>query len=355
MKRIRRDLSSFSLLRAMDDLARQQGLPIRESTTASAIFPLLASRFARQQEDDKLFHGQRAESMFAYVASALGKCRIIKSEDAGEIFSSDDLLRTPDYRLVLEGGQQLLIEVKNCHHSDPSKPLKLRMSDIEGLGAYATAFSCELLIAVYWSRWKSWTLLRIGDLKEQGQHYTVSMIEAMAKNQMYRLGDRTIATIPALSLRLVNSPDVEKSVDQEGRHLFKLAAANLYCGTDRISEKLEERITWFLMNYGAWKVLEAPAEIEGGRLSAMTFIVAPRERANPDQEFEVVGALSELVSRQYDDVTTDSGAVTRISPTAEPSEFGVLIPEDFKGTALRLWQFELHPPAPTEDFKADSD
>jgi hypothetical protein len=98
------------------------------------------------------------------------------------------------------------------------------------------------------------------------------------------------------------------------------------------------------MNNSRWECSEEPAaEFDGDRLAAVTYLVTPPERANPDQEFEIVGTLSELVSRQFDDATTRDGEIVNISPEAEPTEFGVVIPRDFESDALPLWRFDLRP------------
>lgn len=86
-----------------------------------------------------------------------------------------------------------------------------------------------------------------------------------------------------------------------------------------------------------------PQEFDGPRLADVSLLITPTERANPDQEFEIGGNLSELVSRQFDDVTTLDSEITSITPQAEPAAFGVTILRNFKGSALRLWQFDLRP------------
>jgi len=75
----------------------------------------------------------------------------------------------------------------------------------------------------------------------------------------------------------------------------------------------------------------------------MSFRVRPQERSNPDQNFEIIGYLSEMISRQFNDVTAPRGSVKLLSPTEEPDTFGVVIPSGYRGQVLGLWRFQMTP------------
>src|SRR5687768_2618138 len=104
MRRLERHPATFDVLRIVDALTRSRGLRIRDTSTAAEVFHQLRASFEERQGDDKLFHGQRTETLFAYVASALGGCSLIKVEDAGELYCLEDGLKMPDYRLVTLSG-----------------------------------------------------------------------------------------------------------------------------------------------------------------------------------------------------------------------------------------------------------
>src|SRR5687767_12716307 len=98
MRRLKREPDTFDVLRIVDAWTRSRGLRVRDSVAIAAAFQDLRSRFETRQGDDKLFHGQRTEALFAYVAAALGGCSLIKAEDSGDLYSVADSLRIPDYR-----------------------------------------------------------------------------------------------------------------------------------------------------------------------------------------------------------------------------------------------------------------
>lgn len=340
MRRLRRDPGTFDLLHIVAEQVRTRGDRIRDPVAAAEVFRELQSAYARRQSDDKLFHGQRTEVLFAYVAAALGECRLIKCEDAGEVYSIDSDLRVPDYRLVTMQGRQLLVEVKNLHAVDPERAFQIRASDLRGLQEYANTFGCELFLAIYWSRWKQWTLVKPADLQVNGEMFAITMLQALMRNHMNILGDRLIGTEPSLSLRLISSAEDDQSTQEPDQRLFTIRAAELYCGGRRIEDALEQRIAWFLMMNTDWDVTQLH-EMDGSRLAAITFALAPPERANPEQDFEFVGRLSDMVSRQFDAATVSDGEIVSLAPGAEPEVFGVAIPSGYHGTVLRLWQMEL--------------
>jgi hypothetical protein len=115
-----------------------------------------------------------------------------------------------------------------------------------------------------------------------------------------------------------------------------------------IEEDVENNIAWFLMNYGKWPGEQIPAEIVDGALIATGFRIAPEERSNPDQDFEIIGSLSEMVSRQFNDITAPDGAIKLLSPQREPDTLGVVIPHDYHGKTLPLWRLIIKP-SPRKD------
>lgn len=338
MRRLRRDPDTFDVLHIIDAWTRARGLRIRDTAAAAEAFQELRSHFEQRQGDDKLFHGQRTETLFAYVAAALGGCCLIKAEDAGELYTVEDDLKIPDYRLVTTSGQQLLVEVKNFHTDDAEQPYQLRAVEFDALTKYADILKCDLYFAIYWSRWKQWTLLKPSDLRANGQMYSTSLIEAFPRNRMALLGDRMIGTVPPLTLRLLSAPEDNQTTGETDLYLFTTRAVELYTGRQRIEDPVEQRIAFFLMLNGDWEVTRSPAELDAGRLAFVTFEVAPRERANPDEEFEFVGRLSDMISRQFDAATVKDGQIISIAPGAEPEHFGVVIPKDYQGSVLRLWR-----------------
>ena len=58
-------------------------------------------------------HGLRIQSMFLYVGAALGGCAIITEVDRWEFYALGSNLKRPDFRSLLNDGQEFFVEVKN--------------------------------------------------------------------------------------------------------------------------------------------------------------------------------------------------------------------------------------------------
>lgn len=98
----------------------------RKSNSNSWLIDMLNSKGIKLSEAENEFRhsieefsaphrqfGFRTESIFAYVAGAMGKCILIKQEDCGQWFTGKDDFSIPDYRVFLKSGEALLVEVKN--------------------------------------------------------------------------------------------------------------------------------------------------------------------------------------------------------------------------------------------------
>ena len=158
------------------------------------------------------------------------------------------------------------------------------------------------------------------------------------------LGDCMIGTTPPLSLKILSDPHKPRAIDRSGKFKFTIGEFELYCGDNLIQDGLEQQVAWFLINYGSWPIQDLPCEVEEEQLISTGFFVAPEEQSNPNENFEIIGHLSQMISQQFNDMTIQEGEIRLLCPSNNPDTFGVFIPPDFRGTALPLWRFEIHPP-----------
>ena len=117
MKRLHRDAEKFDVLDLYGAMARVYGYKLDNQEHADEFIKRVKASFERSKAKPIMLHGKRIEALFAYVVGALGNASIIKQEDAGDIYAPDDSILVPDYRITLNGGEQVLIEVKNCNDS----------------------------------------------------------------------------------------------------------------------------------------------------------------------------------------------------------------------------------------------
>ena len=339
MKRISREHTKFDLMRLLDRYARSRDSAIHDEANQAAFLADLTRDFETNRSNEILIHGLRIQAMFAYVAAALGRCVVIKEEDAGEIYTSNSIMRAPDFRIVTTDGRELLVEVKSHRPSRPTAPYSLTCSYLDSLRAYAAAFSRDLYIAIYWSRFKTWSFVPADRFDVDRDRYLLSIEEAMKRSEMAVLGDCTIGTIPHLALKLYADPEKPNSIGPDGHAQFTIGRAELFCGDELIVNAKEREIAWFLMNYGNWPSDRTPPEVLDGKVISVGLQTSPTDRANLNQQFEIVGSLSQMISREYNEATASTGRVDLLAPKRDPDELGVLIPPGFLGDKLRLWFF----------------
>ena len=120
MRRINRDPERFEVINLFEAMARKGGLKLNDPSSHQSFVDRISDSLNSSKNNPIIIHGRRVESMFEHLVAGLGKTILIKREDAGEVCSADPDVQPPDFRLVLDGGIDLFVEVKNCHKADPN-------------------------------------------------------------------------------------------------------------------------------------------------------------------------------------------------------------------------------------------
>ena len=241
------------------------------------------------------------------------------------------------------------MRLKNCHLPNIESPYSFNKGYIEKLDNYAELHATPLLFAIYFSRQNKWFLLPKSSLIEQKNKYITDFINAMAKNEMYLLGDRTIGTEPDLAIELIADTSKEAYIGKNGQTKFTIGDVRLYCAGREISDDLEKSIAFYLIRFGNWNEEDAEAVYQGKKFKSALFTYSP-DIPSEEQNFCMIGELSSMVSASYSEKTTYERTVIALDTNLEPSVFSVEIPDSYKGKNLHLWQFIMQP---NPDFKAN--
>ncbi|MBI2408231.1 MAG: hypothetical protein HYV19_08040 [Gemmatimonadetes bacterium] len=293
-------------------LATESGQGLRDFL-ASGDSSSLLERTVRQSGSAVRLHGRRVEEMFGYVVAVLGRAEAIKREDGGALIVREGAnVTVPDYRIVLRDHAEILVEVKNCHHASPKRPMRLRRTYLDGLLAYGQLFARPVYVAVYWSRWRTWSLHPVEDLLLAcEQRIDLSMLTAFPASHMHVLGDVWLGTVYPLRFRL--RVDAEQLGDGTERSDYKVTIREVQmsaAGVELLND-VEKNIAWSFMQYGQWHE-EGPTPVfDGKALTAIDFVYTP-EKADDSQDFAVLAAASVLAAGQFNAITTRDGVVTRL-------------------------------------------
>jgi len=342
MKRIPRDPIRFDALDLFAFHGLEEQISLRSAEAADGFIFRMRTSIKGSLENEALLYGLRAERMFEALVVSLGRVSLIKQEDAGEIFASDDSLKVPDFRVIIPDGSQLLVEVKNYYQpGEALKPFHIGEDYLRSLLQYSELMRCNLKLAIYWARWNIWTLVSPATFPKEGGRTVLAFEDAMFANEMATLGDMGVGTRFPLRLRMVADRTKPRSIDPENLARFTIGSVELYCGGQQILEPLERRIATYLMFYGKWYYEGPFAEIVQGELEAIEHRWNPGE--DHGQGFEIAGSLSSMFSSMYIQATMDEELVGQVRMSFTPDLLGRLIPEGYKGKALPLWMFIQKP------------
>lgn len=346
MKRIPRDPKKFGAIDLVSSIGSSTTFKIGDAASEERILDGLRESYVRAAGNEALLHGRRTEGMFGYVAAALGKCALVKEEDAGEVYAASTTLRVPDYRVVTDDGYECLVEVKNFLQAKGTEPFTIKTGYLRGLEEYGNLFAVDVMLAVYWPRWNAWTLVPVERLTAtaEGDRVELSFADAMKMNEMSRrLGDQLIGTTPPLTLRLVADANQPREVPEEsGSFVFTIGGVEMYCAGKQIADADERSLALQLMLHGQWHEKPVRAEIMDGKLVWIDFEFEPLEPAK-GQNFEIVASLSSVASARYDTLTLSDAGVARLRPQAEPDAVALKVLPGFQGKDLPLWWMRWQP------------
>ena len=340
-----RDPAKFDVLDLFDAISRDKKYVLGDEKDEAAFVDIISTALS-YNKTPTMIYGRRVEAMFAYVAASLGKCALVKKEDCGDVFVSDNGIKIPDYRVVLNSnsGKQMLVEVKNYHQKNAFNEYSMNVDYLNGLSRYADYVNTDLRIAIYWSKWCIWTLVSPDDFVCNGTKAEIPLITALKRNQMSVLGDVRIGTTPPLSLRLY--PDKQRPHNIAKNDMAEITISNIemLCKNTLITVESEQHIGLALMLFGDWAENNViiTSQHRENEIEYIEFSYSPREY-DERQGFCIVSALSTIISRQYAHLTAPDGKVQRLSLDIAPGVLGFKIPEDYKGNALPLWRFHLEP------------
>lgn len=341
INRKERDPEKFDVLDLFDAIGRDRKYIMGNEKDETAFINTISEALS-VNKTPTMIYGRRVEAMFAYMAASLGKIILVKKEDSGDVFCSNDI-EIPDYRVVYYDGRQLLVEVKNYCQKAVFNNYSMKTTYLDGLLRYAALMKIDLRIAIYWSEWSIWTLAAPEDFKRDGAKATIAFTTAMEQNQMIALGDYVIGTTSPLAMRIYPDKMHPHSISNNIAE-FVIGSIELLCNNTPIADENEQRIAFALMLYGNWQEnnIVIPAPDSENEIEYIEFSFSPMEY-DDQQGFCMIDTLSTIISRQYGQLTAPDGKVERLSPNIAPGMLGFVIPEEYKGIALPLWRFHVKP------------
>lgn len=292
---------------------------------------------------DSTVHGSRAQALFGSLVVALDGCELLLQLDSGEVFANGDDVKAGDFLVVLRDGRRLMVEVKSLGPRNQVGPLRLSAAEMAGLRRFADLIGAEPFVAGLFSALGEWALVPADafGVDEHGR-LAVDLFGAMQASEMNALGDVMLGVVPPVQLDLLPDKSEPRDVDADGVAHFTIGAAELRVGGELMVDDDERRLAMFLLRFNQWPGREG-SEVDGRTLLRLSLVCEPEERS-PGQRFEIIGRLSSMYTRWFDQTTRGpDGQVTSLQMTVEPGILPTLVPSDFKSARLPLWRFEVKP------------
>ncbi|NWA64109.1 hypothetical protein HX773_24740 [Pantoea sp. B9002] len=181
-------------------------------------------------------------------------------------------------------------------------------------------------------------------MKEEEKEYTLTPISALAKSEMYLLGELMIGTEPDLVFELVPDRTKEVSVNEENFASFTIGAINIYSNDRQVTNTFEINTAFLLMRYGDWDCSEPTGIMDNGELESVRFTFSPKEYDNFNmQGFDFIATLSSLVTEIFNEQTVYDSEIKSIDMRINSRLFPINIPDEYKGEALPLWRISPQP------------
>jgi hypothetical protein len=344
---------AFDLLALATAFAQRHGVGLNDPALVERFLADAAPGLKAALADPALLHGARTERMFEANVLSLGRFGLFKTEDIGRVHAATTY-RAPDFRVVLDDGDQWLIEVKNVRCENPNKQrTSMSAAYLASLQAYADAVGATLRLALYWSRWHLWTVIAPDRFRRPDGGLRVTMMEAVMVNEFARLGDVSIWTKPPLRLVLDAATDKPRKLSAEGLADFVIGSARVYSGDVELTDPRDRRLAEMLFLYGEWPA-EGPFAVMGDDgIAGVEFVAAPEEPS--DQDFDGVGWASRIFTRYFATRTVDGDQIIQLHGAPVPEWFAPLAAWDFKRSRLPLWLLHQQPSTAAPETLAERD
>ncbi|MEQ5217662.1 hypothetical protein [Morganella morganii] len=345
MKRIHRNPEKYSPLEVFSEFSRSQGYKLCVQEDFDAFMTKFGELLKASQNNEMLIHGKRVEALFGNLAAGLGGCKFIKSEDAGEGFTADADIQPPDYKLILNDGTHIFVEVKNCNQNSPKSSVFLHKDNIDKIERYSKLHGIPVYYAIYYRCINRWTMLPKSAFIEHKRKYATNLIHSIANNTMSMLGDLMIGTKPDLVFELIADKNKDVSIDDNNQVKFIIGDAKIYCNGHEVDDRYEKNIAFYFMRFGDWDCGEAEAVLDDNKeLYSVRYTFRPIDPENTERNgFNIIGNLSSMITTAFNELTVNEQQVTSIDTMLGPRAISITIPDGYKGKNLPLWFMSQEP------------
>lgn len=276
-------------------------------------------------------YGWRVQALFEAVVATIGEVRLLKQEDSGDVYFAGEDIVPPDFRMVTDDGDVLLVEVKNAHTgSNPDKRFTVTRKYLRRLARYVELMgSGRFLVALYWTGWNSWTLVdpAAHDPEPGGRTWSTTFVQALAANEMHQVGDHLILTEWPLEA-VVQGTALERAPAGSGRETFSFdVTSKSYRVAGRPVTTADGTVAAeTLIFFGGWPQSVTKHRLPGNGVE-IHVSCEPVEHPPGPQRLGSHGTASSIYAALFLSSTTgDGGELLNVRVPIRPASLDTLVP-----------------------------
>lgn len=340
MFKVKRNPQKFEPFDLFSTLVEELGYNINDIGVVEKVTEIFSNSVKDAKSKDIMLHGARNEGLFSYIVRGMNSVKFIKKEDAGDAYASTtEAIQIPDYRIILEDGSLIFVEVKNWN-KDYDKNFNLDVQYVERLEKYCSLNNGKLFIAVYYRCINRWVMLQSNKFIKINKRFKISLENALKNSEFSRLGDLSFALYSPLEIyfEFGENTTIDKIEGNIYTYKGKINNIIIKCGDKEIKDNVGKNIVFNLAHYGEWEE-NYEYIFEKDQLIGLKLTFRP-EDGFPDNEIElgcrIIAQYSVMLTCFFAQETIKENEIIKLLYSGKPRNVTSFIPHDYNNPDLPI-------------------
>ncbi|MFW6557205.1 hypothetical protein [Acinetobacter baumannii] len=345
MFKVKRNPQKFETFDLFSTLVEDLGYSINDKDVVEKVTEVFSKSVKEATNTNIMLYGARNEGLFSYIVRGMASVKFIKKEDSGDAYASiTETLQIPDYRIILEDGSLIFVEVKNWN-KDYDVNFNLKVKYVESLERYSAINNGRLLIAVYYRCINRWVLVPINRFTKKGKKYEISLFDAMKFSEFSCLGDMCFGLFSPLEIYFEFDKNISTNKYEGNFYKYdgKINKIILKSGGKEIKDDIGRKIVFGLAHHGGW-----PEEYEyifkGDELLGLKLTYAPEEGFGDNENdagFKIIAQYSVMLTSFFAQQTMKDDEITKLLYSGKPTNVTSFIPNNYNNPDLPIIRIML--------------
>lgn len=346
MFKVKRNPQKFETFDLFSTLVEALGYSINDEDVVEKVTEIFYENVKEAKKEDIMLYGARNEGLFSYIVRGMGSVKFIKKEDSGDAYAStNETLQIPDYRIILDDGSLIFVEVKNWN-KDPNKNFSLENKYIESLERYCKLNNGKLFIAVYYRCINRWVLVPHKKFTKKGKKHEITLADAYMYSEFSCLGDICIALYSPLELFFeFNENTTLKNIEGDiYNYNGKIKNIRFKSGNKEIKDDIGRKIVFALALHGAWAE-EYEYIYDKDKLIGLKLTFKPDDGFTTDDEmdagFRIIAQYSVMLTSFFTKKTIKNNEIVKLFHSGKPTDVTSFIPDDYDNPDLPIVRLQF--------------